>query len=253
MDPAGNKPIYRVVAPKWAQLAAGNELAVEDEGDLDAVGAAEICCYCDLASICISRETWCAEYLLSLAEVDFYGYSVPRDGVQFLEAMWKKYGNFIMYFKLGIFVRGATLTLLCCVLAQMRNTNLKDVTETKILEWKSVQKELLLGVTAEAADDVLTKVVHEVIAEIVENASNLQEILAVNDVTALGMIPKQDSHSERGSGCSPQDRDCDLGRCETADFYEFLLALMGVHYSFIVASANTVIIEKECMNVDWDH
>jgi hypothetical protein len=161
------------------------------------------------------------------AEVDFYGYSVPRDGVQFLEAMWKKYGNFIMYFKLGIFVGGATLTILCCVLAQMRNTNLEDVTETKILEWKSVvqklikegfhldfmldhfprlletylAKRIVARVTAEAADDVLTKVVHEVIAEIVENASNLQEILAVNDVTALGMIPKQDSHSERGSGC----------------------------------------------------
>ncbi len=29
------------------------------------------------------------------AEVDFYDYSVPRDGVQFLEAIWKKYGNFI--------------------------------------------------------------------------------------------------------------------------------------------------------------
>uniref|UniRef100_A0A2N9GKK2 Uncharacterized protein n=1 Tax=Fagus sylvatica TaxID=28930 RepID=A0A2N9GKK2_FAGSY len=127
----------------------------------------------------------------------------------------------------GSLFGGATLTLLCCVLAQMRNTNLKDVTETKILEWKSVvqklikegfhldfmldhfprlletylAKRIVARVTAEAADDVLTKVVHEVIAEIVENASNLQEILAVNDVTALGMIPKQDSHSERGSGC----------------------------------------------------
>ena len=124
------------------------------------------------------------------AEVDFYGYSVPHDGVQFLEAMWKKYGSFIMYFKLGIFVGGATLTLLCCVLAQMRNTNLEDVTETKILEWKSVVQELIkegfhldfmldhfprlletylvkrivAGVTAEAADDVIAKVVDEVIA-----------------------------------------------------------------------------------------
>jgi hypothetical protein len=132
-----------------------------------------------------------------------------------------------MYFKLGIFVRGATLTLLCCVLAQMRNINLEDVTETKILEWKSVVQELIkegfhldfmldhfprlletylakrivVGVTAEAADNVLAKVVNEVIAEIVENASNLQEIPAVNDVTPLGMIPKQDSHHGRGSSC----------------------------------------------------
>jgi hypothetical protein len=35
------------------------------------------------------------------------------------------------------------LTLLCCVLAQMRDTNLEDVTETKILEWKSVVQELV--------------------------------------------------------------------------------------------------------------
>jgi hypothetical protein len=36
-------------------------------------------------------------------------------------------------------------------------------------------------------------------------------------------------------------------------FYELLLALLDVHHSFIVASANIVMIEKECMNVDWDH
>ncbi len=77
------------------------------------------------------------------AEVDFYGYSIPHDGVQFLEAMWKKYGNFITYFKLRIFVGGAMLTLLCCMLAQMRNTNLENVTETKILEWKSIVHELI--------------------------------------------------------------------------------------------------------------
>ena len=60
-----------------------------------------------------------------------------------MEAMWKKYGNFITYFKLGIFVGRAMLTLLCCVLAQMRNTNLENVTETKILEWKIVVQELI--------------------------------------------------------------------------------------------------------------
>ena len=35
------------------------------------------------------------------------------------------------------------LTLLCCVLAHMRNTNLEDISETKILEWKSVMQELI--------------------------------------------------------------------------------------------------------------
>ena len=41
----------------------------------------------------------------------------------------------------------------------------------------------------------------------------------------------------------------DLGRCESADFYELLLALLDVHHSFVVASANIVTIGKECMNV----
>ena len=35
------------------------------------------------------------------------------------------------------------LTLLCCVLMQMRNTSLEDVTEIKILEWKGVVQELI--------------------------------------------------------------------------------------------------------------
>ena len=60
-----------------------------------------------------------------------------------MEAIWQKYGNFISNFKLGNFVGGTMLTLLCCILMQMRNTNLKDVTETKILEWKSIVQELI--------------------------------------------------------------------------------------------------------------
>ena len=62
-------------------------------------------------------------------------------------------------------------------------------------------KRIVVGVTVEAADDVIAKVVDEVIVEIVENASNMQEIPVVNDVIALGMILKQDSHHGRGSGC----------------------------------------------------
>ena len=62
-------------------------------------------------------------------------------------------------------------------------------------------KGIVAGVTAEADDDFVAKVVDEVIAEIIENASNMQEILVVNDAIALGMILKQDSHHGRGSGC----------------------------------------------------
>ena len=151
-------------------VGSSNELAVEDEDDFDAVGAAEFAAaviqpsFASLERLGVQISAVLAEILdffrefdrvtvsqyrpqhfwvFDGVEVDFYGYSVPRDGVQFLKAMWKKYGNFITYFKLGIFVGGAMLTLLCCVLAQMRNTNLEDVTETKILEWKSVVQELI--------------------------------------------------------------------------------------------------------------
>uniref|UniRef100_A0A2N9H386 Uncharacterized protein n=1 Tax=Fagus sylvatica TaxID=28930 RepID=A0A2N9H386_FAGSY len=149
---------------------SGNEFTVEDEGDFDATGATESAAtaiqppFASLERFGVQISTVPAEILgffrefdrvtVSLycpqhfwvfgeGEADFYGYSVPCDGVQFLEAMWKKCGNFISRFKLGIFVGGAMLTLLCCVLAQMRNTHLEDVTETKILEWKSVMQELI--------------------------------------------------------------------------------------------------------------
>ena len=148
---------------------SGNELTVEDEGNFDAAGATESTAviqppfasverlgvqisvvpaeildfFCEFDRITVSQYRPQHFWVFDRAEIDFYGYSVPRDGVQFLEAMWKKYGNFITYFKLGIFVGGTMLTLLCCVLAQMRNTNLEDVTETKILEWKSIVQELI--------------------------------------------------------------------------------------------------------------
>jgi hypothetical protein len=151
------------------------------------------------------------------AEVDFYVYSAPRDGVQFLEAMWKKYRNFITYFKLRIFGGGAMLILLCCVLAQMRNTNFDNVTKAK--RWKSIVQELMkegfkldfifehfprpletylakgiaagittkaaYGVVIEATDDVVAKVVDAVILEIIENASNLREIPAVGETPVI--------------------------------------------------------------------
>jgi hypothetical protein len=149
---------------------SGNEFAVEDEGNFDAAGAAESATatiqppFASLKRLGVQISTVPAEILdffhefdqitvsqyrpqhfwvFSGGEVDFYGYSVPCDGVQFLEVIWKKYGNFISHFKLGIFVGGAMLTLLCCVSAQMRNTNLEDVIETKILKWKSVVQELV--------------------------------------------------------------------------------------------------------------
>ena len=149
---------------------SGNELALEDEGEFDAAEAAEsasaaiqspcaslerlgveisavpaeiLSFFQEFDRVTVSRHRPQHFWVFDRAEVDFYDYSVPRDGVQFLDAIWKKYGNFISNFKLGNFVGGAMLTLLCCVLIQMRNTSLEDVTEIKILEWKGVVQELI--------------------------------------------------------------------------------------------------------------
>uniref|UniRef100_A0A2N9I158 Uncharacterized protein n=2 Tax=Fagus sylvatica TaxID=28930 RepID=A0A2N9I158_FAGSY len=149
---------------------SGNEFAAEDEGEFDAVEAAEsasaaiqspfaslerlgveisavpaeiLSFFQEFDRVAISRHRPQHFWIFDSAEVDFYDYSVPRDGIQFLEAIWKKYGNFISNFRLGNFVGGAMLTLLCCVLMQMRNTSLEDVTETNILEWKGVVQELI--------------------------------------------------------------------------------------------------------------
>uniref|UniRef100_A0A2N9HX46 Uncharacterized protein n=1 Tax=Fagus sylvatica TaxID=28930 RepID=A0A2N9HX46_FAGSY len=132
-----------------------------------------------------------AEYfwIFDDVKVEFHGFRVPQGGVRFLEALWKKYGSCSAYLKLGVYIKGFMLTLLCL------KRIVAGVTAAAY------------GVVAEAADDVVVKVADEVIAEIVENASNMQEVPAVNDVIVLGIIPKQDSQNRRGD--SPQDRDYD--------------------------------------------
>jgi hypothetical protein len=45
-------------------------------------------------------------------KVKFHGFRVPRGGVRFLEALWKKYGSCSAYLKLGVYIRGSMLTLL---------------------------------------------------------------------------------------------------------------------------------------------
>ena len=176
-----------------------------------------------------------AEYfwIFNDVKVEFHGSWVPW-GVRFLEALWKKYGSCLAYLKLGVYIRGSMLTLLCCmfgtcekIIAIMSFLKLGSLekcctiackyvllfwlhvwTLSKIA-WNLFGEKIVAGVTAaaaygvvaEAADDVVAKVVDEVIAEIVENASNMQKIPAVNNVIALGMIPKQDSQHKRGSCC----------------------------------------------------
>ena len=49
-------------------------------------------------------------------KVKFHGFRVPRGGVRFLEALWKKYGNCATYLKLGVYIGGSMLTLFFYVL-----------------------------------------------------------------------------------------------------------------------------------------
>ena len=74
--------------------------------------------------------------------VEFHGFRVPRGGVRFLKALWKKYGNCTAYLKLSVYIGGSMLTLLCCVLAHMEYTKLEDISEVHIFEWKVVVQEL---------------------------------------------------------------------------------------------------------------
>jgi hypothetical protein len=142
-----------ILIVSFLSIAAGsdNELAIEDEGNFDAAGATEFAAaaihplFASLERLGVQISVVPAEILdffyefdrvtvsqyrpqhfwvFGGGEVDFYGYSVSCDGVQFLEAIWKKYGNFISHFKLEIFVGGVMLTFLCCVLAQMRKHQL---------------------------------------------------------------------------------------------------------------------------------
>uniref|UniRef100_A0A2N9I8V6 Uncharacterized protein n=1 Tax=Fagus sylvatica TaxID=28930 RepID=A0A2N9I8V6_FAGSY len=166
---------------------SGNEFAAEDEGEFDAVEAAES------ASAAIQSPFASLERLG--AEVDFYDYSVPRDGVQFLEAIWKKYGNFISTSSLGFLLepKSSSGRALCKELIK-EGFQLDFIFEhfPRLLETylakgiaAGITAEAAYGVVAGAADDVVAKVVDAVIPEIIENASNLREIPAMGETPVI--------------------------------------------------------------------
>ena len=76
-------------------------------------------------------------------KIEFHDFRVPRGGVQFLEALWKKYGSCSAYLKLGVYMGSSMLTLLCYVLAHMEHTRPEDVFEVHILEWKAIVQEII--------------------------------------------------------------------------------------------------------------
>jgi hypothetical protein len=88
-----------------------------------------------------------AEHFWTFDDVkaDFEVFRVPQGGIRFLKAQWEKYGSCSSYFRLGVHVESSMLTLLCCVLAHMEHTELEDITEVHILEWKAVVQEAIEG------------------------------------------------------------------------------------------------------------
>uniref|UniRef100_A0A2N9FSE6 Uncharacterized protein n=1 Tax=Fagus sylvatica TaxID=28930 RepID=A0A2N9FSE6_FAGSY len=88
-----------------------------------------------------------AEHFWTFDDVkaNFEIFRVPQGGIRFLKTLWEKYSSCSSYFRLGVHVGSSMLTLLCCVLAHMEHTRLKDITEVHILEWKAVVQEAIEG------------------------------------------------------------------------------------------------------------
>jgi hypothetical protein len=64
-------------------------------------------------------------------------------GLQFLNQLEKKHGNFTLNFKFGISIRTFMLGLLCSVLMDMNHSFLNTISEAQLLEWRGVVKELM--------------------------------------------------------------------------------------------------------------
>uniref|UniRef100_A0A2N9F869 Uncharacterized protein n=1 Tax=Fagus sylvatica TaxID=28930 RepID=A0A2N9F869_FAGSY len=80
---------------------------------------------------------------LSGPNMSFLGFSVPAEGLPLLNALLEKHGDFTVGFKLGVGTGDFMLHLLCCVLTDMVHSFFETLTETRILEWRSVVRELM--------------------------------------------------------------------------------------------------------------
>uniref|UniRef100_A0A2N9HQT0 Uncharacterized protein n=1 Tax=Fagus sylvatica TaxID=28930 RepID=A0A2N9HQT0_FAGSY len=103
-------------SPSGPLAGSGNETVAEEERRLQTAAVeSAIRGQPGLLSAASSRH---AEYfwIFDDVKVEFHGFRVPQGGVRFLEALWKKYGSCSAYLKLGVYIKGSMLTLLCCML-----------------------------------------------------------------------------------------------------------------------------------------
>jgi hypothetical protein len=96
------------------------------------------------------------------------------------------------------------LTFLCYMLARMRITNLEDVIETKILEWKSVVQELIQeGLLLEFMLDHLREIARDMFGRrLATEFKALEARIAIvrNAVTAIVLVHWHLTSAMRASG-----------------------------------------------------
>ena len=140
------------------------------------------------------------------AKVEFQGFRVPRGGVRFLEALWKKYGSCSAYLKLGVYMGSSMLTLLCCVLAHMEHTKLEDVSEVHILEWKAIVQEITReGFKFNFILDYLRRLAHDMFSKriLAELRAVEARAAALRDALNIITLDPWDLASARGVSAEP--------------------------------------------------
>uniref|UniRef100_A0A2N9HJJ6 Aminotransferase-like plant mobile domain-containing protein n=1 Tax=Fagus sylvatica TaxID=28930 RepID=A0A2N9HJJ6_FAGSY len=75
--------------------------------------------------------------------VAYGNFWVYQDAVPLLQGLSAKFGDFTTHFKFGAGFGGPMLSLLGSVLADMRRTSFKTLSESKILSWRSVVQDLI--------------------------------------------------------------------------------------------------------------
>uniref|UniRef100_A0A2N9GHN1 Aminotransferase-like plant mobile domain-containing protein n=1 Tax=Fagus sylvatica TaxID=28930 RepID=A0A2N9GHN1_FAGSY len=120
--------------------------------------------------------------------VAYGNFWVYQDAVPLLQGLSAKFGDFTTHFKFGAGFGGPMLSLLGSVLADMRRTSFKTLSEPKILSWRSVVQDLIaVGFDLDFMLEHLRKVARKFFGEAIasemkivqEQISSLQSTLAV--------------------------------------------------------------------------
>uniref|UniRef100_A0A2N9GIS5 Aminotransferase-like plant mobile domain-containing protein n=1 Tax=Fagus sylvatica TaxID=28930 RepID=A0A2N9GIS5_FAGSY len=138
-------------------------------------------------SVCGSQ--FLSDAVCSRGPLVAYGnFWVYQDAVPLLQGLSAKFGDFTTHFKFGAGFGGPMLSLLGSVLADMRRTSFKTLSEPKILSWRSVVQDLIaVGFDLDFMLEHLRKVARKFFGEAIasemkivqEQISSLQSTLAV--------------------------------------------------------------------------